>query len=269
MPSWAAYRPRELLGVGEVSRLVRDLKGRSYHRPAGCVHGGDEGADPSGPRNLAENARNPPQPNLPAASAAGRRLSQLPKDQSRGERGDRDHERDHQEHDPCAARGVTKAHATCHGRRERPPRRVPGAQVFDPESASPSCRWRWSFDFPHQRAVDLKGSMAGPNAMQMWALGVARGTRFTGTVTVSSTPQPASRSPRVMTSGPDSTVSVTLGPVFAEAEMRIADVPRGSVPLFSHPVAAPAGMPGVGRRSNSSRRRWAASPRAPRRPLSP
>ena len=81
--------------------------------------------------------------------------------------------------------------------------------------------------------------MAGPNAMQMSALGIVRGTRLTGTVTVSSTPQPASRSPWVMTAAPESTFTVTLGPVFAEAEMRIADVPAGSVPLVWHLLKPP------------------------------
>jgi hypothetical protein len=84
----------------------------------------------------------------------------------------------------------------------------------------------------------------------MFALGIVRETGLTGTVTVSSTPQPASRSPPVMTSGPDSTFSVTLGPVFAEAEMRIADVPRGSVPLIWHWPLPPrtyvmAGLAGI------------------------
>src|ERR1035441_206075 len=58
------------------------------------------------------------------------------------------------------------------------------------------------------------GSLAGPNAMQIFVLGSVRGTRLTGTVTVSSIPQPASRSPWVMTSGPDSAFSVTRGPSF-------------------------------------------------------
>ena len=75
--------------------------------------------------------------------------------------------------------------------------------------------------------------------MQILVLGIVRGTRFTGTVTVSVTPQTASRSPLVMTSGPDSAFSVTFGPEFAESEMRIADVPRGIVPLIWHPLLPP------------------------------
>src|ERR1700680_4694206 len=81
--------------------------------------------------------------------------------------------------------------------------------------------------------------MVGPNAMQMLVLGIVRGTRFTGTVTVSVTPQTASRSPLVMTSGPDSAFSVTFGPVLAESKRRIADVPRGIVPLSWHPPLPP------------------------------
>src|ERR1700676_3877247 len=82
-------------------------------------------------------------------------------------------------------------------------------------------------------------SLPGPSAVQMRTLGVVRGTRFTGTVTVSPS-QPASRTPRVMTSGPDIAQRVTLGPVFAANETRIAEVPRGSVPAFTHPP-----VPGV------------------------
>jgi hypothetical protein len=71
-------------------------------------------------------------------------------------------------------------------------------------------------------------------------------------VTVWSFPQPASRTPSVMTCAPDSTFSVTLGPMFAPAEIRIADVPRGSVPPnwhlllppLTHSVYSVAGLPG-------------------------
>ena len=52
-------------------------------------------------------------------------------------------------------------------------------------------------------------------------------------------PQPAFRSPWVTTTEPDSTLRVTLGPVFAPNDRRIAVVPRGSVPLSWHPLLPP------------------------------
>ncbi len=72
------------------------------------------------------------------------------------------------------------------------------------------------------------GSTTGPTVTQMPASGIVRGTRRTGTVTVSSAPQPASRSPSVTTVEPDSTLRLTLGPMFADSDTRIASVPRGT-----------------------------------------
>ena len=68
---------------------------------------------------------------------------------------------------------------------------------------------------------------------------IVAGTRLTGTETVSSIPQPASRSPSVTTVEPDSTLRLTLGPVFADNDTRIASVPAGSVPPPWQAVSPP------------------------------
>ena len=218
-------RFREVLGVGEVRRLVRGLEGRRDDRPARGAEARDEGARPSRSRNRSQC------PAGSAEQAPGRRAGTdrrayaargAPEDETRGEDADREHDRDQQVGDPGAARRAIDAHVARDRRRERQPRVWARAQVFHPQHGPRAAAAR-----RHRRAVDLDGFDRAPerhaDARIFDGLGQALdgdGDRFVD-------PHPGPRSPSLTTVAPDSTFSATLGPMLADSDTRIASVPAG------------------------------------------
>src|ERR1700722_8078985 len=71
-----------------------------------------------------------------------------------------------------------------------------------------------------------------PTATQISGLPTACVSGVTGTVTVSSTPQPARTLPCVSRREPEYALRLKAGPMFADRERRIAVVPAGSLPPF-------------------------------------
>ncbi len=141
-------------------RLVRGLKRRGDDRPAGRAQGGDEGADPSGPRNPPEHGGNPSHRSA-RASAAGRWCVPSSRRTSRAARVVTMIMSAIRTNTIQVPPGrVTEAHTTCYGWRERPPRRVARAQVFDPQpcnslgSAAGGGPLHRHAAALHQRAVD-------------------------------------------------------------------------------------------------------------------